>query len=485
MKLLVGQVVHETNTFSNVPTTVDSFKLWEWHHGDDILKHNRGVRGFLGGVIDRAEELGHTVVPSFSTFAYPTGIVTKETYECIRHELLTSIQGAGEFDAICLCLHGAGVVEGFDDLEGELLKAIRELVGYDIPLVVTLDLHANVTYLMVQESDIMIGNMYYPHVDCYERGQEAVDLVVQMVSGKLVPNCHLINLPLIIPTSATSLSPAKEINELCQEWERLENMVDCTFYHGFPFTDIPQIGVSILVTTNGDLELAVRAAQSVADKVWDVRDDFTPHTFSPEEGIRMAVSSNCSPVIINETSDNPGGGTPGDGTHLLKALLEAKVSNACFGFIYDPEVVETAHATGVGTEINVLLGGKTDNLHGDPLLVKAYVKCLSDGKFTYSSPIWRGKKGNQGKSARLQVDQLDILVCSVKSQVLDEQIFKLHGIDVNEYKMVALKSSTHFRASFEKISDHIITVDSPGLTTIDFTSFDYQRVQKPIYPLQK
>ncbi len=186
------------------------------------------------------------------------------------------------------------------------------------------------------------------------------------------------------------------------------------------------------------------------------------------------------PIVINETSDNPGGGTPGDGTHLLRALLEEDLAQTCFGFIFDPEVAQTAHKAGVGAVINVKLGGKTDSLHGEPLEVLAYVKSLTDGQFIQSSPMWQGARVNLGKSARLRIGHVEVLVCSVKSQVLDEQNFLLHGIDVKKYKIVALKSSQHFRAAFESSSKKIITVDSPGLSTMNLFNFPYMQLARPI-----
>ncbi|MDN4524034.1 M81 family metallopeptidase [Fictibacillus fluitans] len=485
MKILVGQVLHETNTFSNIKTTVDSFKKWEWDLGEAILLKNRGVRGFMGGVIDRIEELGHVAVPTFSASAYPTGLITEETYEILKDELLRPLSAADEYDAIVLCLHGAGVVENHDDLEGEILSAVRKAAGYKIPLVVTLDLHANVTPLMVQEADAIVGNNHYPHIDCYEIGQEAVDLAVEIVKGNLVPAMHLINVPLVIPTSATHFSPVKDINDCTREWEALKDVVDCTFYHGFPYTDLPQIGVSVVATTHNNLKLAEEAATAIAEKIWDMRECFMQHTIGPKEGIKEALKSHASMVVINETSDNPGGGTPGDGTHLLKELLTIKDEKICFACIFDPEAVERAFEAGVGNEIALMLGGKTDELHGDPILLTAYVKCLTDGQFTYTSPLWTGRKENLGKTVRLQVNNVDIIVSSVKTQVLDDEIYKLHGIDVTGYKIVALKSSVHFRACFEKLTNEIITVDSPGLSTIDFTSLPYRRVDDFIYPLNE
>lgn len=483
MRIVIAEVMHETNTFSNVPTTRELFELWEWSRGDKILNDHSGVRDFLGGMIDGAQQRGIEVAGAFAASAYPAGTITTETFDSLQDELLSGIAEAGKVDAICLSLHGAGVAEGIDDLEGTLLKAVRKQVGYDVPLIVTLDLHGNVTDEMLTEADILLGVHLYPHTDCYERGLEAVELAERMVKGELVPRMYRAALPLIIPTSTTNLSPAKDINEACYQWEREPGMVDCAFFHGFPYTDIPELGVTVVAVANNDEELAKRAAEDIANLIWEKREEFEPHVLTPQEGLVLAKAADAFPVVLNETSDNPGGGTPGDGTHLLRAMLEADLQDACFGFIYDPEVAALAHEKGVGATIEVQLGGKTDQLHGEPIALCAYVKSLTDGKFVTSSPMGKGTPVNLGKSVRLQANGVDILVCSVKTQVLDEQIFLLHGIDVTKYKIVSLKSSQHFRASFEPISAQIITVDSPGLTTMRFQSFDYKRLKRPIYPL--
>lgn len=483
MKIVIAEVMHETNTFSNVPTTRDLFELWEWAKGEEIVSAHRGVRDFLGGMVDAAEERGIEVVGAFAASAYPAGTITRETYEALRDELLSGITAAGSADAICLSLHGAGVAEGIDDLEGALLKAVRQQVGYEIPLVVTLDLHGNITDQMIAEADILLGVHLYPHTDCYERGKEAVELAEKMVKGTLVPRMYRAKLPLIVPTSTTNISPAKDINEVCYQWEQKPGVVDCAFFHGFPYTDIPELGVTVVAVTNNDEKLAQQAAEDVARVIWEKREEFSLDILSPQEGLELAKAATAYPVVINETSDNPGGGTPGDGTYLLRAMLEADLEDACFGFIYDPEVAALAHESGVGSTIQVRLGGKTDQLHGAPIELTAYVKALTDGSFITSSPMGKGSPVHLGKSARLQANGVDILVCSVKTQVLDEQVFLLHGIDVTKYKIVSLKSSQHFRASFEPIAAQIITVDSPGLTTLQFASFDYKRLNRPVYPL--
>ncbi|MBO9609078.1 MAG: M81 family metallopeptidase [Paenibacillaceae bacterium] len=483
MQFIIGQVIHETNTFSSLRTAEPQFRETEWAYREQLAENHRGVRDYAGGMLSEAERLGIGIIPIFGTAACPSGIIAGPTYETIKRELLAGIERTAAFDAICLALHGAGVAEGVEDIEGDLLQAVRRLVGREVPIVVTLDLHANVTPLMVEQADVIVGNYLYPHTDSYECGQEAIVFARRMVEGSIRPVMRLVKPPLMIPTIGSSVSPINTINECCRQYEQEEHVLDCTFYHGFPLADIAAAGVAVLTITNGQAALAERIAAELAGKVMEWKISFFPKYPSPAEGIALALQSASRPVVINETSDNPGAGTPGDGTHLLRAMLEHSLQDACMAFICDPETAEAAHQAGAGAWIDVRLGGKTDTMHGSPLHLRVYVKALTDGKFITSSPMGKGTRVDLGKSARLQAGGCDIIVCSVRNQVFDEQIFLLHGIDVRQMKIVALKSSQHFRASFEPLTDHIITVDSPGLSRMDFTSFPYQRVRRPIYPL--
>lgn len=288
-----------------------------------------------------------------------------------------------------------------------------------------------------------------------------------------------------MPTYTTELSPMKDLNDACAQAEQDEKVLDCTIYHGFPYTDIEQMGVSVLVTTNDDPELAEHTAKQIAREIWNVKEELFVNHPSPEGGLKLALAHEGNPVILNETSDNPGAGTPGDGTYLLRAMLEAKIEKSCFGFMCDPEVANIAHKAGAGTYIDVNLGGKTDDLHGESLKVHAYVKSLTDGKFIQSSPMGRGNQVNLGKSARLIINGVDVLVTSINTQVKDEVFFTLHGIDISEYKVVGLKSSSHFRAGFNPISSKIITVDSPGLSTLDLSVFQITKPKMECYPFHE
>lgn len=483
MKIAIAQVAHETSTFSTVETTVDTFKQDEWTHGQEIIEKHGNVRNYLGGMIQKGQQLNVDLVPIFSANCNPSGMITKDTYDRLIDELISGLQSAGELDAICLVLHGAGVAEEHADFEGALLRTVRGAVGYKIPISVALDLHGNITERMVEEADALLGVKHYPHTDTFEAGAKAMSVAVQMLKGDLQPSMTIKQLPLLMFPSTTFQSPAKDIKQLCEEQEKKAGVVDCTFFHGFARADTKHTGSSVLTITNNDPKLAKDIGGKVAKKVWDVREQFVNDYLNPEGAIEQALATEGRPIVVNETSDNPGSGAPGDGTNLLKAMVKKNIEKSAFGFIYDPEVASIAHEAGVGATINVKLGGKTDDRHGEPLPIKAYVKSLTDGQFIQSSPMFQGANINLGKSVRLQVGHVQIIVCSAKKQTLDKELFLLHGIDITEYKVIALKSCQHFRAGFSPYAKEIITADSPGISTSNPSYYDYKEIPRPIFPL--
>lgn len=481
-RVAIGGITHETNTYADAcfgQTKVDDFSI---ARGDEIVERYRGTRTFIGGMLHAAEELGAEAVPTFSAVAQPSGTIARDSYDTMKAELLDRLTAAMPVDAVALELHGAGVVDGIDDLEADLARAVRGIVGEGVPIVAPLDLHGNITDAMADTIDLMLGVHYYPHTDMFERGDEAVRAIPKLLSGELRPVTHVEHVPILMPPATTELEPARMTNELCWTLEREEGVIDATFFHGFPFTDTPDAGVHIVVTTNGDRALASRAAKQIAASVWERRESFRPENDTPELAVRKALAAERFPVVINETNDNAGGGAPADSTHLLRAMLDAGVTDACFGFIYDPEVADIAHRAGVGATIDVRLGGKHDDVHGAPIPLTAYVKSLSDGRFTYTTPMFAGVRTSYGRMARLVARGIDILVGSERSQTFDTEVFLLNGIDVARYKIVALKSSQHFRAGFGDIAAEIVTSDAPGLTTLRVDAFERTRPSGPLWP---
>jgi microcystin degradation protein MlrC len=485
MRIAVGELSHETNTFCNGLTTVADFKAFMWFEGEAVVRAHAGNRSYVGGMLDRAAELGIEAVPTLATMAYPSGTIRRRDFEELLERLLQRLREAMPFDAVALSLHGAGVAEDDDDIESTVLSAVRNLVGPGVPIAAALDLHGNLTPRMLQPADGLFGVNFYPHVDSYERGAETVSFLQRTVEGLIRPVMHLEPLPMMVPTTTTDLDPARRLNELCWEIEERPGIIDCTIFHGFPMTDVPAVGMSVLAIADGDVESARAAAVQIAEAIWEAREEYRPEILTPAQAIERASIAPSGPVIINDTSDNPGGGAPGDATHLLRAMIEAGVENACYGFIHDPEVATQSHRAGTGSRIQVRLGGKTDALHGEPIQGEAYVKVLSDGRFRYTTPMWAGLQADLGPMARLELGGIDVLVSSRRQQVLDDQVFLLHGIDVRRRRLVALKSSQHFRAGFRDLATEIIAADAPGATSLQIEKLPYRRIRRPIWPLDE
>ncbi|MDP9363549.1 MAG: M81 family metallopeptidase, partial [Chloroflexota bacterium] len=274
MRVAIGEFAHETNTFCPGLTEVDRFQARHWLRGGEIVNGHAGVRDALGGMLAAADRLGIDTIPTFATSTEPSATIARRAYDEIRDELFGGIRAAGPVDAICLALHGAGSAEGIDDVEGTLLGELRDLVGRDLPVVVTLDLHGHTTPAMVEHADALLYCHEYPHVDGFERGEEAMALAAGIVRGETRPTMHLETLPMMLPPSTTRSGPAAAINELCFAWEAKPGVIDCAFVHGFPHTDVPIVATGVLATADGDPALARAAAQDVAGRVWENRADF-------------------------------------------------------------------------------------------------------------------------------------------------------------------------------------------------------------------
>lgn len=484
MRIAVGGIEHETNTYATESMGTTRLDDFQQLRGDEIFSV-RGTRTFVGGFLSAIDEAAHEVAPIFWAWAGPSGIIEASTYNGLKSEYLERLAAALPVDAVAVSMHGAGVVEGIDDLEADFAAAIRDLVGDDVPIVVPLDLHGNITPEMGDRIDLMLGVQEYPHTDMFERGVEAVAALPELVSGAVRPHTHVERIPVLLPTSTTDAGPAADIRDLCLAAEKRAGVLDVSFFHGFPYTDVPATGASVVVITDNDPALAQQISSEIAGSVWARRNEFVVESLSPEVTLELAnqaLQVSSGPIIINDTADNPGGGTPGDGTHLLAAMIVADVEGSCFGFVFDPVTAETAHAAGVGSTIDVSIGGRHGPLHGDPIVATAYVKTLADGRLVYSSPMLAGVRANLGKSARLTIGNVDVIVTSRRNQTFDAEVFILHGIDVRASSIVGLKSSQHFRAGFRDLATKIITADSPGLTTLDVTVFEHPAADGPLWP---
>ena len=492
MRIATGGIQHETNTFATTPTTLADFEREsdcgpDFLGGETLLRMFRGTGTVHGGYLEAAEALDIELLPLLCVRAQPGGIVSQKAFQTLLGVFLERLRAVLPVDGVVLDLHGAMVSQEHADAEGVFIAAVRQLVGPQLPLFSTLDLHANITPQMARLADVLIGFDTYPHVDMRARGREAVELMARTIRGEIRPAQAYRQLPLITlpPKQCTLRQPMQGLMARVAELEAQPRMLTATVSMGFPFADIADAGVSVLVTSDGDQQLAEGKADELAGWLWQLRDQLQPELMPVDELIRFCASDAAGLIIYADGSDNPGGGAPSDGTVILRALVEAGVDNAVVGLICDPQTAAEAHAAGVGSTIQVRLGGKTDDRHGSPLDGKAYVRCLSDGYFVHRGPMRYGCAGHLGPMALLVIDGLEVVVCTYRTQLLDREMLHAVGVAVQHRRLLVVKSAVHFRADLGPLATHIFDADTPGIHRPDFAAFDYRQLRRPIYPLDR
>lgn len=480
---------HETNTFAVTPTRLDDFRAGspddDFGCRDSILAAKRGTRTIHGGFIDAAERHGALLRPVLGTSAQPSGVVEPDAYAHIKGLLLDRLADAGDCDCILLDLHGAMVVEGIEDAEGDLIAAVRSLVGVDTPVVVTLDSHANITAAMAEASDVIVGFDEYPHVDMYERGVEALNIAVAIAAGELRPTLAYRQLPLITmpPRQYTRVDPMLSLLQMAWEIEREPGVVNATISVGFPYADIHDAGCSVVVTTHDDEELARRKADELAAAYWDARDQFDV-TLTPVSDVIDYVEHEATGlVVLADGSDNPGGGGPADGTVILRELVARDVQGATVAVIVDPESARVAASAGVGATVDLVVGGKTDDKHGPPLPLTGVVRLISNGKFELRGPMGRGATQDFGLTVVFVVGGVEVILTEHRRQPFDAELLRSVGIEPTRRRLIALKSAVHFRQTYQDIAERIFDADTPGVHRPEFAAYTYKKLRPGVYPV--
>ena len=488
MKILFGKFGHEANSFSGRLTDFEQYAAsGSLVTGSDLFSCFSGKDSdYISGMIDAAQGEGVELIPTVAALT-AAPVLSDDCVNRVLDLLLPCIEAhRNELDGICLGLHGAGISESTDDLESLVLSEIRKIVGFKLPIMVTLDLHANLSEKMLTLADAVFGIKQYPHIDMYDAGFLAMKTLIETIRSGRKPECAMRRIPLLISHAAgyTFQEPFLSIRSRFEAFKAEHGLIDATLFHGFPPADTPYTAASVAV-------VAERGAQVCADElakyIWERRAEFTAKSLSPSEALDLAAETKGEGyIVINELSDNPGGGTPGDGTHLLREMLKRNYPGSIFGYLYDPEAVAECCRHSIGDRISLSLGGKTDTLHGAPLSIRdAVIQCISNGELTYVSPVHRGLKDTIGTCARIRVGNVDIVIGSVLHQTYDDRPFLVTGADVSQYRYVGLKSAHHFRAFFEGRALAVITADPPGLMTGKLERLPLARLPRPIYPLDQ
>ncbi|MGX7745573.1 M81 family metallopeptidase [Rhodopseudomonas parapalustris] len=483
-RIAVGCFLHETNTFAPTKATWEAFVHgggWPaMTIGPDVLKVMRGINVGLAGFVDAAEAKGWELIPTIACGASPSAHVTEDAFERVVTIMIGSIKAAGQLDAVYLDLHGAMVTEHLDDGEGEILARVREVIGPDLPLVVSLDLHANVTPRMIEHADALIAYRTYPHVDMADTGRASAEhLALLLSTGRKFAKAFR-QLPFLIPISwqCTFDQPTKGIYDKLAAMQS-EAVPTLSFAPGFPAADFPDCGASVFAygRTQADADAA---ADAVAALVTGHEDDFDGKIYTPDEGVKYAIElarSAAKPIIIADTQDNPGAGGDSDTTGMLRALVRNNAKGAAIGVIFDPDAAKAAHAAGVGAMISLALGGKS-GIPGDAPFEEIFVvEQLSDGRFIAPGPYFGGREMEMGPSACLRIGGVRVVVASHKAQLADQAMYRYVGIEPTAQAILVVKSSVHFRADFQSIAERLLICAAPGAMPADTAALPWKRLR--------
>ena len=486
MKILIAMMKHETNTFSPIVTDWRRFQSWSAHFGKKAQEFYENTGMPTAAYIRLAREAGAQIVFPIAAEAMPAGIVTEDAYHRITDTICDAV--AGGCDLALLDLHGAMVAESTLDGEGTLLERIRSIAP-DLPIAATCDFHCNLTRKMVDNCTALIGYKTYPHVDMYQVGMQVGRIVLDSVAGKVDPVMVRTQLPLLSHTlkQGTDDQPVKSLITACREAEKQDSILAATFFGGFPLADVPDAGSSTIVVTDGDKVIADRKSREIAHLAWQHRADFLYHCSSLPDTIKKAKQLSEHPVILLDHEDNCGSGGTQDVMAVIREIIEQDLDGVAVAAICDPEAVAQMQKAGVGSEITLLLGGKTDmpslSLKPKPLEVTGKVRVLTDGNWTVHGPMYTGVEVDMGPSAVFDTGTLKIVVVSVHHEPWDVGVFTSMGIQPQHEKYLLLKSRIHYRAGFASIGKQTLLCDGEGVTTSRNELLHYQNLRRPIYPL--
>ena len=483
-RIAVGGFLHETNTFQPQRTTYADFAeagdRAPLTRGPQVLERFAGLNTSIAGALEVLKPAGATLLPLPWTSATPSGYVTEDAFERIAGMFVEDLRASLPVDGLFLSLHGAMVAEHCEDPEGELLARVRAIVGSSVPLVASLDLHSNTTPRMFELTDAMVAYTTYPHVDMAETGHKAARLLVSLLTLNRRLEKAYRQLPYLIPLTwqCSTLEPSCSIYAAA---DRLvdERVASTSYTPGFPAADIRECGAAVLAY-GWQRDATHKAAESIYRMVLEAEPQYAGRLYSPDEAVREAMRRSQSasrPILLADTQDNPGAGGSADTVGLLEALLRLRAERAVIGVLHDPEAARAAHAAGPGRTVTVGVGAKSGGWGERPVVQSWTVDGLGDGRMTCHGPMMTNWKLALGPMALLRSGGVRVAVSSKKVQAMDQEPFLHLGVEPRAERIVALKSSVHFRAHFEPIADAVLVVESPGAMIVDPVKLPFRRLR--------
>ncbi len=488
MKIAIAGFSDETCTFCKEPTTIERFEP-ATQRGQSIINENRGIPNYINGFLRVLESENVNIVPIVNARKTRGGFSSWLTTECFdkyTNEIAEGLRQSGKLDGVLLSLHGAMAVTDIPKPEAEIVRRVREAVG-NIPIMVTLDLHANEDHELCETADAVFILKTYPHIDSEETGMIAAECMIETVRKNFIPTMA-VRRPGIVSASiyqASEYSPMKDIYDKCREWEKLPNVYCASVAPGYAYADVPDIGMSVFVVTNNDKELAEKIAQDLSDFAWSLRESFTEPLPDAMQATQIAmehVAKGNAPVIIADGADRIG-----DSTHMLKELLEQKTENWVIPCITDPNAVKWLETESkIGEKVNLSIGGWYDEHSGTPAKIEGTVEYMGRPSYTLVGPMRKGAPVEEGFVARINLGKnRHVVVAEHMRGANDSAGLTAVGLDYTTLDIIILKDRVHHRAFWDSVSEINIRTSVPGQGPADLSTLKYYNVPDDIYPIGK
>jgi microcystin degradation protein MlrC len=480
MRVFIATLGTETNTFASFPTSLDDFKRGFWtDEGIDTVAPSpwaMPAKRFRQHALDR----GWEVVESLHAFAEPAGPTTRSAYEFMRDRILSDLKAAGEVDAVLMFLHGAMIAEGYDDCEADFVTRMRAIVGKRTRIGIELDLHAHIDETIVEASDIIVFYKAYPHIDYTERADDLFNLMERTLAGEVEPVMALFDCKVMGLFPTTREGPMVGFTADLFAAEGKDGLLSLSLNHGFPWADVPNAGAKMLAVADRDIAIAERAADEFGRKFYAMRAEATLPFVPFDEAIRRAQEPGDKPILLADTSDQTGGGAPGDTTYMLKAMIDAGITNAVYAPLWDPLAVGICFAMGVGAKLRLRIGGKYEPHSGPTLDVDAEVLFLK--RDAYQDQL-SNERVPMGDVAVIRAHGIEILLNTRRVGVFSPTMFTHHGITLDDKAVIGLKNLYKHRDVFAPLVREQLFVATPGSCTPDWKAIPFKRIPRPMWPL--
>ena len=484
-RIAIASFLQETNTFSPYKTALSDFSFSEGNNFYfDALKEKTEVKGFINTI--KKEKI--KIIPLMGGWAVSSGRIKKKYIKIIINKFLNSVKKAQKFDGLLLALHGSCAAEGCDSVDSYLIEKIKKIIGNKIPIMISLDLHANITKSMQKNTEAIVGYKTCPHTDIYETGKKTAKLMVSRLKKEIRPKIILQKLPMITQAEnhMTDRGVFKKLIQKTKLYEKIPNILSVSIFAMQPWLDVKEAGWAVTIVTNNNSLKAKKLTKVIAEEIWSERFKFLLNLPTPIKALKHGMTIKGGPITLGEGADATMGGSTGDGVWILKSILKYKLDKVkCALVVVDKRAVRKAIGLGLNKTIGLKIGGSLNPKYNKPINIFGKIINISDGTFRYKGKIYTGRAVNMGGCVVIKINNVYLLIAEKSMPTTDPEMYRSQGIEPKKMKFVVVKSPVGLWTEYEPISKAVISVDTPGSCRADLTKLSFNKISKKFFPFSK